>query len=160
MALTFERMRASDLQEIAVQASQTVQMGLPTQFTDDEAEALADQRDAWTVRVGGRSVCCISIAESFAGQQAVAMALFAQDIGPAHMAVTKFARDLVRNSPIPRIEAVALAHDAEAVLARFPYLDPWELLTAVMVDPTPQCRWARLCGRVASYQIKKGVARR
>lgn len=144
--LTFERMRASHLFEIQVQQSQTVQMGLPVQFTEDEAEALADQRDAWTARVDGRIVCCISIAESFAGQQAVAMALFAQNIGAAHMAVTRFARDLVRKSPIPRIEAVALAHDAEAVLARFPYLDPWELLTAVMVDPTPPCRWARLCG--------------
>lgn len=146
VTVTFERMRPSDLFDIIVQPSQKVQMGVPVEFTQDEAEQLAGQHDAWTARAYGRIVCCISIAETFEGRVATAMALFAQNIGPAHMAVTRFARELVRTSPIPRIEAVALAHDAEAVLARFPFLDPWELLAAVMVDPTPQCRWARLCG--------------
>lgn len=146
MTLTFERLRAADLHEIVVQPSQRLQMGMPTQFSAEEAEQLADQRDAWTARVNGRIVCCISIAESFAGRQASAMALFAANIGAAHVAVTRFARALVVNSPIPRIEAVALAHDAEAILARFPSLDPWELLHAVMVDATPPCRWAAMTG--------------
>lgn len=146
MALTFDRMHPADLHEIRVQPSQRLQMGVPTQFSDDEAAHLADQRDAWTARVDGRIVCCISIAESFEGRQASAMALFSSDIGAAHVAVTRFARKLVLESPIPRIEAVALAHDAEAILERFPSLDPWELLHAVMVDATPPCRWAVLTG--------------
>lgn len=146
MALTFNRLQPADLHAIVVQPSQRLQMGIPTQFSDEEAEALADQRDAWTARLNGRIVCCISIAETFEDRAAVAMALFAANLGTAHVALTRFARALVANSLFPRIEAAALANDAEAILTRFPYLDPWELLTAVMVDAPPPCRWALAVG--------------
>lgn len=155
MRPTFTRLQPADLHEIVVQDSQRLQMGVPTRFDDDVAGHLADQRDAWTARVNGRIVCCISIAESFEGRQASAMALFAADIGAAHVAVTRFARALVADSPIPRIEAVALANDAEAILARFPSLDPWELLHAVMVCPTPPCRWAMLTGLQPVVVLRK-----
>lgn len=149
------RMVPSDLAEIEVQPSQSLQMGLPTQFTQEEAEALSDQRDAWTALDGDRIICCISIAENFPGRSAVAMALFAHGLGAAHVPLTRFARQIVAESPLPRIEAVAVANDAEAILARFPHLDPYELLTSVMVEPTAPCRWAVMAGLTAVACLRK-----
>lgn len=144
--LTFRKLVPSDLTEIVLQPSQRVQYGLPLQFSADEAKALAQENDAWTAVLDGRVVCCIVIGETFPGAAGVAMALFAANIGAAHVRLTRFARWLVAQSPLPRIEAVAEANDAEAILQRFPDLDPYALLTAVMVDPTPPCRWAMMTG--------------
>ncbi len=143
--LEFRKLVPSDLTEIVLQPSQRVQYGLPLEFDAEQAEALA-QEDAWTAVLDGRVVCCIVIAETFPGMAGLAMALFAENIGPAHVKLTRFARWLVAQSPLPRIEAVAQAHDAEAILQRFPDIDPYELLQAVLVQPTPPCRWAMMTG--------------
>lgn len=148
---SIERMRAADLAEIRLQATQREQLGQAVAFDQDEAEQLAAQPVAWTVRdraTGeyGRILCCMAIAETFPGKQGVAMALFADNLGAAHVGLTRWARRCITDSKLPRVEAIALANDAEAILARFPYLDPWELLHAVMVQPTPPCRWAMAVG--------------
>lgn len=143
--LTIRKLVPSDLTEIVLQPSQRRQYGLPLEFDSEQAEALA-QEDAWTALLDGRVVCCIVIAETFPGKAGLAMAMFAQGIGAAHVPLTRFAHKLVAQSPLPRIEAVAEAHDAEAILQRFPNLDPWELLQAVLVEPTPPCRWAMMTG--------------
>lgn len=153
--LHVRRMVPSDLCEIVVQPSQRTVFGIPLEFSDEEAEALAAQRDAWAALIDGRVACCISIAENFPGKSGVAMALFAEGIGTAHVALTRFARRIVAQSPLPRIEAVALANDAEQILCRFPNLDPFELLNAVLVDPTPACRWAMMTGLTPVAPLRK-----
>lgn len=155
MTLQFRRLQARDLIEIEVQPSQRRQFGLPMQFDSEDAEALAAQPDAWTAMIGDRIACCIVIGENFPGKSGVATALFAPGIGHHHRALTRFARELVANSPLPRIEAVAIANDAERILERFPHLDPYELLTSVMVDATPQCRWAMLTGFTPIAVLRK-----
>lgn len=162
---SIERMRAADLAEIRLQRSQQEQLGQAVVFADDEAEALAAQPVAWTVReLGGREgatpekgrvLCCMAIAETFPGRQGVAMALFAQNLGSAHLGLTRWARRCIAESPLPRVEAIALANDAEAILARFPDLDPWELLHAVMVAPPPPCRWALAVGLTPVAVLRK-----
>lgn len=147
-------LHAEQLMAFPRQQSQRVQLGLEVQVTAEEAEMLCAQAEAWAIYWGGRHVACIGIAETFPGSQGVAWAALADGIGGAHLALTRFARMRIANSPLKRIEAVARAADAEAILDAFPGLDGAQLLEAVMAMPTPECSWARLVGLRPAHVLR------
>lgn len=112
MTIAIEALRAADLMEIQRQPSQLVQLGIERAMTIEEAEAIAEgDGEAWTARAGhvgagGRIVACLGLRETFPGRQAVAWAVLAEDVGAAHLAITRFARARIRESRLPRIEAI------------------------------------------------------
>lgn len=113
----------ADLFEIERQPSQLLLMGVAADPEMGEAEALADNPAAWTLRGhDGRIVACLGIHEAFPGSHGVAWALLAPGIGAAHHALTRFARQVVDHAAarLARIEAI--------------------------VDPGAPERWARLIG--------------
>ena len=57
----------------------------------------------------GRIVACVGLRETFPGRQAVAWAILACDLGAAHLAITRFARRRIIDSPLRRIEAIVRA---------------------------------------------------
>lgn len=133
MSVDFAPMRADDALTIQRQASQLVQLGLERQMSREEAEALAAD-EAWTASTAdGRIVACIGLKETFPGVQAVAWAIFAEGIGGAHLAITRFARARIvaRSRPdgLARIEAIVRASvPAECAWARLVGLTPAHLL--------------------------------
>jgi hypothetical protein len=149
------RLVPADLLAIERQASQSFELGLPIAIDGETAEALASDGNAWSVRGGGRLIACMGIAESFPGRNGVCWAVLADDLGRYHLPLTRFARSCIVDSRLPRIEALALAADAEAILHDYPGLDPVMLTAAVMALPTPQCAWARLCGLTPVHVLLK-----
>lgn len=115
-AVTFRAMCAGDVVQLDLQPSQHDYLGMtrPAHGLED-GEDLVAGGPAWTaLAADGRILCCAGFrylwppSEGFSGH-AVAWALLARDIGPAHFAVTHFARRTIAESPIGRIEAIVRA---------------------------------------------------
>ncbi len=129
MTVRITKMTAADAMEIQRQASQRVQLGIDRTMSIEEAEDLAaGPGEAWTARhvarAGGdpRIIACLGLRETFPGAQAVAWAILGDGIGAAHLAVTRFARRRIIDSPLRRIEAI------------------------VREEMPAECTWARLVG--------------
>ncbi len=148
-------MLPADLAGLERQPSQADWFGLSAEGQEAEAAELITRGEAWAIISQGRVVACMGIGETFPGTQGVCWALLGIGIGTAHIGMTRFACGRVQNSPLQRIEAVCRANDAEAILADFPGLDAQQLLEAVMVRPTPECAWARLCGLKPAHVLRR-----
>jgi len=123
-------MKPVDMLVIQRQSSQLVQLGIERTVTMEEAEAIAEgDGEAWTARYQGRIVACLGLRETFPGRQAVAWAVLAEGLGPAHLAITRFARARIRASSLARIEAIVReAVPAEAAWAQLVGLAPAHVL--------------------------------
>lgn len=158
LAPMFEAVRlvADDLRAIEPQPSQRFTLGIDTRaVSDEEAGILADQPEAWALHSRGRLLACFGIQETFPGVQGVAWAVLGDNVGSAHLAMTRFARARIAQSRLARIEAIVRASDAERVLTRHPDLDAAQLLMVVMAVPTPECTWARLVGLRPAHVLRR-----
>lgn len=148
-------LHADDLFEIVVQPSQHVQMGVPLRTSREKAMAMAAQPCAWSVRHEGRLIACFGIVDMFAGAQGHSWCQLANNLGAAHLPLTRFMRKVLADSPLARVDLIATANDAEALLERFGPMDPGMLLEAVMARPTRECTWARLLGFTPAAVLRK-----
>lgn len=148
-------LHADDLFEIKVQPSQHVQMGVPLRTSRDDAMAMAAQPCAWSVRHQGRLIACFGIIETFDGAQGQSWCQLASDLGAAHLPLTRFMRRTLEASELARVDLIAVASDAEAILAAFGAMDAGLLLEAVMATPTRECTWARLLGFTPAAVLRK-----
>lgn len=148
-------MEPADLLAIERHPAQTFQLGLFAAVTLEGAEELAEQGECWTCFVGDRAVACVGIGETFPGVQGVAWGVLGVGVGAAHLTVTRWARERVRQSPLLRLEAIARSADAEAIVAAHPGIDQASLLAAVLATPTPETIWAKLCGFRAAHVLRK-----
>lgn len=124
-------MIGADALEIQRQASQRVQLGIEREILLEEADDIAaGPGEAWTLRHHGRIVACLGLRETFPGRQAVAWAILAEGIGAAHLAISRFARRRVAESPLRRIEAI------------------------VRAEVHAECVWARLVGLQAAHVLR------
>lgn len=155
------RLFPCDLLALEPQSSQRMTLGIDTSaLSADEAEILCAQQEAWAIRADGRLIACFGIQETFPEAQGVAWAILGERIGPAHLAMTRFAAGRIRKSPLSRIEAIVRGPDAESILDVFPGLDSAQLIEAAMTMATPECIWARLVGLKPAYVLRKfGAAR-
>ena len=130
------RLDPMDLIAIERQASQALLFGVPAEPDLDEAEALADNAAAWTLREvradrSGRIVACLGIHESFPGKMGIAWALLAPNIGREHHALTRFAQGVIADGAarLQRIEALCA--------------------------PGAATRWATLVGLSPVHEVRK-----
>lgn len=113
MTVQVTKLVAADAMEIQRQPSQLVQLGIDRAMTIDEAQDLADgPGESWALRHDGVMIACVGLRETFPGAQAVAWAILAEGLGAAHLAVTRFARRRIIDSPLRRIEAIVRAEMA------------------------------------------------
>jgi hypothetical protein len=154
--VSFSRLEPEDILSIDLQASQRMTLGIDTaSCTLEEAEELAQEREAWAVRSDGRLIACIGIRETFPGRHGVAWAILATGIGAAHLTMTRFARERIVNCGLQRVEAIVRAADAESVLEHFPGLNGQQLIDMVLTMATPECVWARLVGLRPAHVLRK-----
>ncbi len=154
--VSFSRLEPEDLMSMETQASQRMTLGLETDtYTYEDAQCLANEREAWAVRSEGRLIACIGIRETFPGSQGVAWADLAMGIGKAHLTMTRFARSRIVGARLRRIEAIVRGPDAESILAHFPDVDGAMLLEACLTMATPECVWARLVGLKPAHVLRK-----
>lgn len=148
MTVQIAAMVPTDMLVIQRQASQLVQLGIERHVTLDEAEAIATgDGEAWTARYQGRIVACLGLRETFPGRQAVAWAVLAEGVGPAHLAITRFARERVRLSRLARIEAIVRqAVPAEAAWAQLVGIRPVHLMRAFGASSEPHILCERIRG--------------
>lgn len=148
MTVAIAAMKATDMLVIQRQASQLVQLGIERDMTMDEAEAIADgDGEAWTARYHGRIVACLGLRETFPGRQAVAWAVLAENIGPAHLAITRFARARIAASPLARIEAIVRqAVPAEGAWAQLVGIRPVHVMRAFGAASEPHILCERIRG--------------
>lgn len=132
MTVSIGAMIAWDAMEIQRQASQRVQLGLERAMSFEEADALVSgPGEAWSARdTVGRLIACFGLRETFPGRQAVAWAILAEDVGTAHIAITRFARRRIAASPLRRIEAI------------------------VRVDVPAEVAWAKLVGLPPAFVLR------
>lgn len=127
--LTIRPFLAPDVVQLDLQPSQHVTLGvLKALHSVEDGEELETAGPAWTV-IGpdGRILCCYGFAylhppSELTGGHALAWALLTVELGAAHVAITRFARETIDASPIDRIEAI------------------------VRADVATECRWAELVG--------------
>lgn len=161
MSLSVIPMAPEHLMAIKRHPDQQVQCGIDMEATDAIAADLAGVGmaqpwgEAWACFWRGDLVACLGLRVTFGtGTHAVAWAVIADGIGPAHLAVTRFARSRVESSPYRRIEATTLANDAEILVKHWGPLDAQQLIEAVMVDPTPECRLAKASGLLPAHVMR------
>lgn len=109
MTVTFRAMVAEDVLAIDVQSSQQIGFSGPVKDID-HGRALVAAGPAWSaIGADGAVLVCAGISEIFPGLQGVAWSLVGARIGRAHVAITRFARATIANSPLRRIEAIVRA---------------------------------------------------
>jgi hypothetical protein len=120
---------AGDVVQLVIQPSQIVTLGVTREVHSlEDGRELAAGGPAWTaIGPDGRILACYGFTYLWppseqTGGHAVAWALLASDLGRAHVAITRFARDTIAASGIERIEAI------------------------VRADVAGECRWAELVG--------------
>lgn len=115
MTVVFRPFHYADALSIAVQPSQWVQAGIDARcMSEEQARDLHARGAAWTAFApDGRVLCCAGIAETFAGRQGTAWAMLATGLGiRQHLAITRFARERIAQSPLVRIESLIEADPA------------------------------------------------
>jgi hypothetical protein len=153
--LWIEKLMPEHFKMLDLQPSQCLQLGELSTLSDEEAEALCDQDEAWACRYDGVLVALVGIRETYPGRQGVAWAMLADKIGSAHLAVTRYARWRVSLSPLKRLEVIAIAGDVEAMIDASPRIanDPW-FLCEKLSRSTAECRWAALIGFRAAHVLR------
>lgn len=124
MTVRFAPYTIEDLMQIDVQPRQWRQCGLNARWTSEaEARELIAMGDGWTAHGdGGRLLATGGIAETFAARQGTVWAVLAADVGGAAMlAITRFCRRFIADSPLVRVDAL-------------------------IADDCPSRRWADLIG--------------
>lgn len=155
--LRFSNLLPDDLFAIERQASQSTVLGMASEVSREEAEAIAAQRIAWTARDGmGRIIACFGINEPFEnGQQGFAWSILAEGIGAAHLQLTRFCRLQVVGSGLGRVDLMAKAADVEHILASRPELDSGMAVAVAMCRPSRECRWAELLGFRPAHVMRR-----
>lgn len=134
-SLWIRRLDPGDFFVLERQPSQWLQLGEDATPAFEDATALAEEDEAWAcVNPDGRIVALLGIVESHPGQQGMAWAILATRIGGDHLAVSRFARSRILGSPLNRIEALAKGGGAA---------------------PTPEMRWAALCGLKPAHTLRR-----
>lgn len=131
--VTFRPMEPEDLPRLKLQPSQHWDMGLYRTVHDaEDARGLIAAGPAWTgVARDGRILGCAGFGELWPNAHAVAWAMLAEGLGPAHLAITRFVRARLADAPYRRIEAIVRAgHEAP-------------------------CQWARLVGMEAVAVLRR-----
>jgi hypothetical protein len=148
------------------QDSQATQYGLdPREMEWAEAEAVAANPGCYAVLRGLEVLACLGVSQTFPGAQGVAFGFLGKNIGRAHHALTRFARDVViGQSPLARIEAIVrcadipqsvlspdgcLRTEAEAPPGQLP------MMTHALQHATPQVRWALAVGLWPACVLRK-----
>lgn len=168
-AVTFLPLAPEDLFAIERQPSQRMVLGVPGDFSEEEAELLASQRIAWKAVDGDpgsnrRILACFGITEPFEGVQGIAWSLLASGIGAAHLPLTRFCRKVVARCALRRVEVICRAADLGEPGPRASGPST-ELRTGMEValamhrrHVTPECRWAaRLGFRPAHFLYRYGA---
>lgn len=162
--LKFSFLRPADLLAMEVQPSQSMVLGEPHQWDEEQAAQLCNQPVAWCAREAGgerlgRIVACFGIVEVFAGVQGYGWAALAPEIGPAHFELTRFVQGQVAGCGLARLELRAVASPrfeadlAEAGGAANP-------LAVAFRRATPEMRWAVLLGLTPAHVLRQyGAAR-
>lgn len=149
-AVTFSAFKGGDALAIALQPSQWIEAGIEaSRLTPEGAAALEASGAAWTARdAGERILCCAGFAETFAGRQATAWAWLAADLGVrAHLAVTRFARARIAESPLRRIESLI----ADTAPCR-----KWASAVGLALNARLEC-WGADSGTVLLYaRVRRG----
>jgi hypothetical protein len=101
--VSFRPLLALDLAMLQLQPSQR-QLGL-ADITLEMAPAF-EAGSSWTALKGGRVLCCAGLHRPFRNWHATAWAMLAEDLGHAHVAITRFARAQIAEYPARRVEAV------------------------------------------------------
>lgn len=137
--VAFRSFLAGDVVQLALQPSQHVTLGItrPVHSIDDGRE-LEACGPAWTAYApsNGRILCCAGFKELWpagerSGGHGVAWAMLAGGLGAAHLAITRFARERIAESPLTRIEAIVRAGvEAECSWARLVGLELAAVLRA------------------------------
>lgn len=147
--VVFSRMEARDLFAIERQPSQPRVLGAEAEDINWEtAEVLAAQPAAWAGRQGNRLVALLGIGEQYPGKHGVAWAILAPELGAAHLAVTRKAREIIWNSGLNRVELIARAADTPLYLQRDRADMRWALDAKRI---TPECKWAMLLGMTPAH---------
>lgn len=116
MSVSVRPFLAGDVVQLALQPSQHMTLGIhrPIHSIEDGRDIEATG-PAWTV-IGedGRILACYGFGYQFwpserSGGHAIAWAMLAAGLGAAHVAITRFARETIAQSPIDRIEAIVRA---------------------------------------------------
>lgn len=106
-AVAFRAATPSDIVMLRVQPSQAIGFD-GVAMEAGEACDLVMNGDAWTAHEGDRLLCCAGFRLVYPSH-AIAWALLAEGVGAAHVAITRFARARIADSPIRRIEALVRA---------------------------------------------------
>lgn len=133
-AVQFRPMRPVDAPRLHLQRSQHVCLGVTRiVHSIEDGRELVEGGPAWTAEraCDGRVLCIAGFKELWPGRHAVAWAMLATGLGPAHLAITRYARDRIAEAPFDRIEAIV----REGVSA--------------------ECRWARLVGLTFIARLRK-----
>jgi hypothetical protein len=109
--VVFRDFLPADVVALALQPSQHVCLGVTRAVHSiEDGEELAEGGEAWTAAApDGRILCCAGFKHLWPGRHAIAWAMLGVGLGPAHLAVTRFARDRIAESPLSRIEAIVRA---------------------------------------------------
>lgn len=148
----FSSLHPGDFFDIDLQDSQRRQYGIdPTAISMEEAEHYAAGTNCWTAYRDGKVLAILGVNETFAGRQGVAFALLSRHIGRDHLAITRFARDVViGESPLIRIEAIVRGPTSWAIDDAPDFLRgaarPAHLLDLALASQTPEMRWATAVG--------------
>ncbi len=153
--LQFVHLEAEHLLTIERQPSQRFVLGQYADFSEEEAQAHAAQKVAYTALLGGRIMACMMIFETFPQQVGVAYAVLAQGLGRHHLQLTRFIRGKIAESGLPRIEVIAPCGDIEPLAQAHPEFDPWQLVQAALQAPTPEMRWAMMLGLKPAHVLRK-----
>lgn len=150
--LEFVPLQAEHFFAIEPQPSQLTQYGVEWADMDwHEAELYAGQPNCWTALRGDLPLAILGINPTFAHDgvpvQGVAWAVLGRELGAAHLAVTRFARDeVIGKCEFNRLEAIVRCLDIEPVLDVIPEpaRTPHNLLAIATrrCNLTPQVRWA------------------
>jgi len=104
--VSFRPFVARDALDLVIQHSQRIELGLDrSDMSIEEARGIEACGNAWSaVARDGRILGCAGFRETYPGVQAVAWAALAQDLGAAHLAITREAMRRVAAAPYRRIE--------------------------------------------------------
>jgi|GEM_PF-1368971 len=168
-ALEIVAMEPAHALAIQRQDSQRVQLGIIAEFDAEEAERIASAPgEAWAalevpcaVDEDERVVAVFGLVETFRFRQATAWAVLSGEVGPHHVAITRFCRSRIEQAGYRRIEAIVECADAEPLVARLPDIDPGELVEAVSLPAmrSPGVRWAIACGLSPAAVLRRYGAR-
>lgn len=125
------------------QPSQLLQVGTVTRFGPVEAADKVAAGEGYAVVHGTRVAACFGIIDTYPGRHGLAWAILAQDMGIAHLTLTRFARAAMAASPLRRIEAVAAAPAGTTDLAE------------MLRRPSPEMRWAMMVGMQPVHVLRE-----